>query len=342
MKKTLRAIANLQFVVHPCMGVSLLAVVLVGCGYDYDIATGRALGTTYAIQADCPNGVPKQLVVTELAQVDRQMSTFNATSELSIFNRAPVGVEIPVSPVLAEVAGAAQIAAVETAGAFDATVAPLVALWGFGADAADRPPTEAQLREVLDRVGYQRLEYRLDPPTLKKRAPLTLDLSGLAKGHAVDRLTTVLEEGSCRAYLIELGGEIRVFGPSPSGGAWRVAVDSPDRGRLSQVLALRIGAVATSGDYRQRRAGDDSAAARATHIIDPRTGRPVAHRLASVTVVADQALYADAYATALIVMGETAGMDFAVRRGLAALFIVRTAGGLVVRQTPAMLPLLAR
>ena len=321
------------------MGAVLLAVVLAGCDYGYDAAAGRALGTAYVVQANCPNGVPRQLIVAALAQVDRQMSTFDATSELSIFNRAPVGVAMPVSLAPAEVTGAAQTTAVETAGAFDATVAPLVALWGFGAGAADSPPTEAQLRETLDRVGYQRLAYRLDPPTLKKTAPLTLDLSGLAKGHAVDRLATLLEEGACRDYLVELGGEIRVFGLSPGGGPWRVAIDSPAGGRLSQVLALRTGAVATSGDYRQRRSGD-ATAARATHIIDPRTGRPVAHRLASVTVVADQALYADAYATALIVMGETAGMDFAERRGLAALFIVRTASGLVVRQTSAMQPLL--
>ena len=319
-----------------CLAAGLVAVVFAGCGYD--VAGGRAFGTTYAIQASCPKGVPRQLVKAELAQIDRQMSTFDAASELSLFNRAPVGVAVPVSPALAEVAATAQRAAVETSGAFDATVAPLVALWGFGADAADQPPTAAQLREARLRVGYRRLEHRLNPPTLKKTAPVTLDLSGLAKGYAVDSLAALLEQASCSAYLIELGGEIRVFGSSPNGGPWRVAIDSAQRGQLGQVLALRAGAVATSGDYRQRR-GD--ATTRATHIIDPRTGRPIAHRLASVTVVADQALYADAYATALIVMGETAGFDFAERRGLAALFIVRTANGLEVRRTSAMQPLLA-
>ena len=319
-----------------CFGAGLLAATLVGCGAD--VAGGRAFGTTYAIQASCPKGVPRQLVKAELARINRQMSTFDAASELSIFNRAPVAVAVPVSPALAEVAAAAQRIAVATSGAFDPTVAPLVALWGFGADAADHPPTNAQLHEARLRVGYQRLELSLDPPTLKKTAPLTLDFSGIAKGYAVDRLATLLEEGSCSAYLIELGGEIRVFGSSPDGGPWRVAIDSPEDGRLGQVLALRVGAVATSGDYRQRR-GD--AAGRATHIIDPRTGRPVAHRLASVTVVAEQALYADAYATALIAMGDAAGFDFAERRGLAALFIVRTASGLTVRRTSAMQPLLA-
>ena len=332
----------------PCLCAGLLAAALVGCGYD--VVGGRAFGTTYAIQADCPSSAPPQrvrrLARAELARIDRQLSTFDAGSELSAFNRLPVGVEQPVSPALVEVVAAAQLTAAKTAGAFDATVAPLVAAWGFGADAAQRAPTEVQLREALDRVGYQRLEYRLEPPILKKTAPLTLDFSGIAKGYAVDRLAAVLEDSACRAYLIEFGGEIRVFGPSPGGGTWRVGIDSPEGGRLPQVLALRAGAVATSGDYRQRRAGAGSTAAGstaagATHIIDPRTGRPVAHGLASVTVVADQALYADAYATALLVMGETAGMDFATRHGLAALFVVRTAGGLAVRRTPAMQPLLA-
>ena len=317
-------------------GAGLIAVILAGCGYD--VAGGRAFGTTYAIQASCPKGVPRQLVKAELAQINRQMSTFDAASELSLFNRAPLGVAMPVSPALAEVAAAAQRIAIETSGAFDATVAPLVALWGFGADAADHLPTAAQLREARLRVGYQRLELGLDPPTLKKTAALTLDLSGIAKGYAVDRLAMLLDQAACSAYLIELGGEVRVFGSSPDGGPWRVAIDSPEDGQLGEVLALRAGAVATSGDYRQRRA---DAAARATHIIDPRTGQPVTHRLASVTVVADQALYADAYATALIVMGEVAGFDFAERRGLAALFIVRAASGLAVRRTSAMQPLLA-
>ena len=312
-----------------------LTAALAGCGYD--AVTGRAFGTTYAIQAACPNGLPQQRLAAELRRVDRQMSTFNAASELSAFNRAAVGTTVSVSPGLAAVAAAAQRVAAQTGGAFDATVSPLVALWGFGANAADRPPADAQLREALDRVGYQRLEYSLDPPALKKVAPLTLDFSGIAKGYAVDRLATVLEASACRAYLIELGGEIRAFGAGPGGRPWLIGIDSPEGGQLPQTLVTH-GAVATSGDYRQRREGGADAA---THIVDPRSGRPVAHRLAAVTVIAEQALYADAYATALIVLGEAAGMDFAERHGLAALFVVRTAAGLDIRPTQAMQPLLA-
>ena len=309
-----------------------LTAALAGCGYD--AVTGRAFGTTYAIQAACPNGLPQQRLAEELQRVDRQMSTFNAASELSAFNRAAVGTTVAVSPGLAAVAAAAQRVAAETGGAFDATVSPLVALWGFGAHAAKRPPTDAELREALGRIGYQRLEYNLEPPALRKIAPLTLDFSGIAKGYAVDRLAAVLEANSCRAYLIELGGEIRAFGTAPGGRPWRIGIDSPEGGQLPQTLVAH-GAVATSGDYRQGRADG------ATHIVDPRSGRPVAHRLAAVTVVADQALYADAYATALIVLGEDAGMDFAERHGLAALFVVRTAAGLDIRPTRAMRPALA-
>lgn len=311
-----------------------LTAALAGCGYD--AVTGRAFGTTYAIQAACPNGLPQQQLAEELRRVDRQMSTFNAASELSAFNRAAVGATVAVSPGLAAVAAAAQRVAAETGGAFDATVSPLVALWGFGADAAKRLPTDAELREALGRVGYQRLEHSLEPPALRKIAPLTLDFSGIAKGYAVDRLATVLEASACRAYLIELGGEIRAFGAAPGGRPWRIGIDSPEGGQLPQTLVAQ-GAVATSGDYRQRRGANS-----ATHIVDPRSGRPVAHRLAAVTVIADQALYADAYATALIVLGEEAGMDFAERHGLAALFAVRTAAGLDIRPTRAMRPALAR
>ena len=310
-----------------------LTVLLAGCGFE--VAAGHALGTTYLIRANCVEPLPRERLEAELDRVARQMSTFEPDSELMAFNRSPVGEAVAVSPALAEVVGVAQQVAAQTEGAFDATVGPLVALWGFGAAAATAPPTEADIRAALATVGHARLRASDDPPELTKLAPVTLDLSAIAKGHGVDRLTAVLDDSGCRSYLVEIGGEIRVSGSSPSGGGWRLGVESPAGGgrMIPPPIVLRSGAVATSGRYRQfRRQGD----ARVSHIIDPRTGRPVAHGLVAVTVVAQTALLADAYATALLVLGDDAGSRFADRHGIAALFVVRIGDEYEASQSSAM------
>lgn len=291
------------------------------------------MGTTYVIEADCANGIPTEQIERVLARVNRLMSTYDPGSELSRFNRLPVGVPMAVSPETVDVVAAARRVADETGGAFDPTVAPLVALWGFGADAAGDPPTEVELRAAAETVDYRRVEHGHAPPSLRKLAPVTLDLSAIAKGYAVDRLAKVLDESGCVAYLVELGGEIRVKGTAPGGGVWRIGVDAPTAGGFASTIALRRGALATSGDYRQYRELDGE---RLSHIIDPRTGRPIRHGVASVTVVTDQAMFADAYATALLVMGEDEGRRFAQDRGLAALFIVRRGAGFEIVPSAAM------
>ena len=300
---------------------------------------GRAMGTSYLVEADCAEGAPGVGIVSVLAEVNRQMSTYDDGSELSAFNRAPVGAAMPVSAELAEVAVLAQQVAARTGGAFDATVAPLVALWGFGVDAAPQPPTAAELQTARAVVGYRRFDARLAPPTLRKLAPVTLDFSALAKGYAVDRIARLLELSGCRSYLVELGGEVRVHGANAGGQPWRIGIESPFGSRLALQLSLREGAVATSGDYRQYRPLEsETGRVRATHILDPRSGAPVNHRLASATVVAETAALADAYATALMVLGEEAGLAFAERHDLAALFIRRTDTGHAIDQTSAMMP----
>ena len=315
------------------------------CGYE--AVEGRAMGTTYAVQADCPGGVPKQRIVAVLEQVDGRMSTYDSQSELSAFNRAPVGVPVPVSEDMAAVAIAAQRIAEETGGAFDATVAPLVALWGFGAQAAVDPPDEAALRRARARVGFRRFKVSVQPPALEKRTAVTVDFSAIAKGYAVDRIVGALAESSCRAYLVGFGGEARVFGPAPDGGPWRLGIEAPDDvfggDLLAPVLLLRDGAVATSGDYRQFRAPTSAEQRllppeqrRVSHIVDPRSGLPASHTLAAVTVVAESAMSADAYATALLVLGAEAGLAFAESRDLAALFVERRGDGFELHRSTAM------
>ena len=337
-------------------GVTPLAI-LSGCAYE--VVTGSTMGTTYAITANCPDRIPSAAVAALLRRIDARMSTYDEASELMRFNRGPVGEWMPVSRELVEVVAAAKTVAEHTGGALDPTVAPLVALWGFGASAqkaawapndpedASQPrpgtvakrtsqdgPDAAAIRSALLSVGHHHVRYRLAPPALAKDRAVSMDLSAIAKGHAVDRIGDVLQAAGCRAFLVELGGEIRASGPAPSGGPWRIGVDSPSgRGQLDEPIRLRDAGMATSGDYRQYAEHDGS---RVTHIIDPRSGYPVRHRLASVTVVAESARSADAYATALMVLGERDGMRFADDAGLAVLFIVRTEEGFETLRSEAM------
>ena len=308
-----------------------------GCGLER--ANGIAMGTTYSIQADCPKSLPHVRVDAELARIDALMSTYDRDSELSRFNRGATGVALPVSPELVDVVGAAFVVSEQTRGAFDATVAPLVALWGFGADAAPGAPGDKEVAQALRSVDYRRIAHIREPPTLEKLRPATLDLSGIAKGFAVDRLAGLLDDARCPAYLIEFGGEIKARANAPGGGPWRVGVESPSGPDYAKTLLLGTDALATSGDYRQYREIDG---VRVSHVIDPRTGYPVRHHLASVTVVTDTAMMADAYATAMLVMGEVEARRFAGEMDLAALFIVRANGGFEMFHSQAMVPYLER
>ena len=311
------------------MRLALALLLLPGCGYEH--MQGRSMGTTYSVQGNC--ALPRGAIDALLARVNRQMSTYDAHSELSIFNRAAVGEAVPVSSALVEVVAAAQELSVRTSGAFDATVAPLVGLWGFGAQAATSPPTAAQVRAALAQVGYRKVRLRRQPPRLRKRAQTTLDLSAIAKGYAVDEMARLLRTAGCDAFLVELGGELRTAGSAPGGGRWRVAVESPANDRVLTTLRLRDGAVATAGDYRQRRLVDGVPI---SHVIDPRTGHPLRHDTASVTVVATTTLEADGLATALLVMGAGAGAAFAEEHRIAALFVVRQNDGLALRASRAL------
>ena len=308
----------------------LTALLPTGCGYER--LDGHTMGTTFSVQGDC--ALPRRAVERVLAEVNRQTSTYLRSSELMAFNRAPVGEPVPVSAQLVDMVAAAGDFAALTDGAFDATVAPLVGLWGFGPQARATPPTAAQIAAARAQVGHNRVRHQRDPPRLAKLAPVRLDLSGIAKGHAVDVLAVALRQAGCEAFLIEIGGEIRASGSSPGGGAWRVGVEHPRRSGHLVVLALKSEAVATSGGYRQRSRFASPASA---HVIDPRTGRPVGHDTVSATVVAGTARRADALATALLVMGAADGLEFAARHGIAALFVTRGVGdALAVRQSPAM------
>jgi thiamine biosynthesis lipoprotein len=244
-----------------------------------------------------------------------------------------------VPPTLATVVEAAAQLSRESAGAFDVTVGPLVNLWGFGPQSDTATPTapgDDAIARARQRVGFDKLDVRLDPPALRKRADVYVDLSAIAKGHGVDRVTERLLGAGCSDLLVDVGGEVRGIGRSANGRIWRVGVETPDPGQLGgieRVIVLDDVAAATSGDYRNYREVDGQ---RFSHTIDPRSGRPAAHALASVTVLHPSAMWADGYATALDVLGPEAGFELAERLELPALFIVRQDGAFQARYTPAL------
>jgi len=288
------------------------------------------MGTYYGVTTRCP-APPVDLdarIASALAEVNAQMSTYDESSTLSRFNRDEDTDWFPVEPALVKVISAAQIISRQSGGAFDVTVGPLVNLWGFGPDAvgAQAPSPEA-LTEARSRVGYRFLEVRDDPPALRKSMPVYVDLSAIAKGFGVDQVAVLLDGLGCADFLVDVGGEVRARGQNPSGRPWRVGVEVPDpdsAGGVQRVLLLDNRAVATSGDYRNFR---DLDGRRFSHTIDPRTGAPVSHALASVSVVHDSAMWADGYATAIDVLGPEAGLALADDLGLPVLLVVRTPDG---------------
>jgi len=206
---------------------------------------------------------------------------------------------------------------------FDITIAPAVNAWGFGPqDVVAAVPSEEIVAEAVRHSGWQKIQIRSAPSALRKTDPkVTLDLSAIAKGFAVDRLAYLLEFDGVQNFLVEIGGEIRTAGLRGDGKPWRIGVERPGTGLdIDFVITPRENAVATSGDYRNYRMLGDK---RISHAIDPRTGRPAATELASVTVVDASAGNADALATTLMVMGPKKGVEFAAQNNIPALFIVR-------------------
>ena len=314
---------------------------LVACGPGAGLhrTDGESMGTRYAIAwsggPDCGPSLADDLA-RALGRVDAEMSHWRADSLLSRFNDSPADQWFPVSEELAGLVALALDLSRRSDGAFDISAAPLVDLWGFGAEERPAPPEAVAVEAARRWTDYRKLEVRLVPPALKKGwTELRVDLSAIAKGHAVDHLARLLDGRGCNRYLIELGGELRTRGRGPAGVPWRIGIEAADgSGRLHRRLSLSNRAAATSGDYRNFRLRGGE---RLSHILDPRTGRPVVHGLASATVVADSAALADGLATLILVLGPQAGFEFAARRQIAALLLIRKKDGFEERYTAPML-----
>ena len=332
--------------------LSVLAIAfLVACGSEAPTPQssseplafeGRTMGTYYAVQVsgswtEEDRKRFQQAAEEELDAVNQRMSTYIDTSELSRFNAFEETIPWMASAELLQIVGVAQDIGRRSQGAYDVTLGPLIDAWGFGVggDAVVGEVPQATIDLLLQEVGNEHLAVDAEASTLSKARPgLRVDLSSIAKGYAVDRVAERLAELGATDHWVEVGGEVRAAGQNPDGRTWLLGIERPELrpGQLQRLLPLENASVATSGDYRNYREIDGE---RYSHILDARTGRPIGHRLASVSIVHDQCMIADAWSTALMVMGEEEGMRVAEEEELAALFLIRDGNDFVERSTPA-------
>ncbi|MEM9667905.1 MAG: FAD:protein FMN transferase [Pseudomonadota bacterium] len=294
--------------------------------------TGQTMGTTYNIvaidhSAALDRGQVKAAIDATLDRVNGQLSNWDPNAEISLWNAAKTTEPIKISPALSDVVEMAQIVHADSEGQFDMTLGPLIELWGFGTREFDTPvPSEDAIREALDKTGQDRLiTLDTDALTLTKLEPdVTLYIAALAKGYGIDQVAGALEGFGLTDFMVEIGGDLKTAGLNPEGEAWRIGIERPDSmpGAIREIVELSGQGMATSGDYRNYFEVND---VRFSHIIDSETGRPITHKTASVTVISETAALADAWATALLVLGENEGMAIAVELDVAAYFIVRDA-----------------
>ncbi len=296
------------------------------------VLEGRTMGTRYTVKiagrvlSDARLETLYADVDAAFVAVDEGMSVYRPTSELSRFNARPAG-RIEVSPALFEVLTAAREVALLSNGAFDPTVAPLVEAWGFGPDGPKGLPSAATLAEGRRAIGQAGLVLDVEKRiVLKPEDRVALDFGGIAKGKGVDAAAAALEAAGIANFMVEAGGEIVTRGQNAAGRTWAIGIEEPDsRSRRARLVVPLSGeAIATSGDYRLY---VEHAGERYSHAIDPRTAHPIGPGLASVSVIAADAMRADALSTALLVLGLDQGKALAERTGLAAMFISRNPAG---------------
>lgn len=309
------------------------------CAWSQDLVTfsGATMGTRYSVTLAPRADVAKlrKQVDARLAEINGRMSTYDEQSELSRFNQSRGTGWFSVSADTAQVVQFALATARQTNGAFDPTVGPAVNLWGFGPGGRrQEPPSDREVAQALQRIGYQQLQVRESPPALRKdRADIYLDLSAVAKGYAVDEIAALLAREGYSDSLVVVGGEIRASGKKPDGSYWRIGVEGPQATKriIDRKVKIYNAAIGTSGDWENSFTHDG---VRYSHVIDPQTARPVRHQVAGVTVIADRAIQTDAWATALLVMGDQRGIPWCEENNVAAFFFVRTSDGkFVVRES---------
>ena len=324
--------------------VLLAVVLLAGCGGGEPVSrfAGDTMGTTYHVTVVSPGRAVDddlgEAIQAALDDVDARMSTYKADSELNRLNRNPVGEGMAVSAQLMAVLALSREIYEDTGGAFDPSVGPLVDLWGFGPGGqGERVPDDAEIRELVATEGFDSLDLDPDSLTVTKGKTVSLDLSAVAKGYGADSVAALLDARGIERYMVEVGGEMVLAGLNARDEPWQIAIERPvPEGRVVQrIVPVTDAAIATSGDYRNYFERDGK---RYSHTIDPRTGYPVDHNLASVTVIADTGARADALATAFMVMGTEPALRYAEQRGIAILTLSKEGDRFTEAWSPAFEP----
>ncbi len=316
----------------------VLALVLFvsGCLFDKEPEvvrlSGETMGTTFNITAIGEDVDEEELaaaVQETLAAVNAKMSNWDPNSEVSTFSASTDTSPVPVSDEFALVLTAADDVHERSGGTFDVTLGPLIELWGFGPRKPEDPvPSDAEIQAALEGVGQSRLlTLDRDGGTLAKSDPAVgINLSAIAKGYGIDAVAETLSEAGIENYMVEIGGDLVTKGENDKGEVWRIGVEKPEAGgqNLQLIVSLNDLGMATSGDYKNFFEQDG---VRYSHIIDPTTGRPITHRTTSVTVLAENAMMADAWATAMLALGQEKGLELAEKHKLAVFFISRDVTG---------------
>lgn len=288
------------------------------------------MGTYWKVRVAAPPetdlAAVRGAVAARLDGIVAQMSHWASDSLLSHFNRAPGGAWVALPPDFATVMATGLAMAERTAGAFDPAIGRLTDIYGLGPNPAAAPPDAATIDAALAVSGWQRLAFDSEARRLRQPGGLWLDLSGIAKGHAVDAVAALLGEMNLRHVLVEIGGECAGRGMRPDGDPWWVELETPPGLAFAPLrIALHQLSVATSGNY-----------VRGDHSLDPRTGRPAHNGISSVSVLHASAMQADAWATALTILGPAEGTALACREGLAARFVSMTNGDATEWLSPAL------
>lgn len=298
--------------------------------------SGRTMGTQYNITVvanEVEAGLVARKIASELGDFSDIFSTYIRDSEINRLSDAPAGQWLEVSDHMYQLLAQSLSIAEQTDGAFDPTIRPLVDLWGFGPlQRPDQVPDSADIVQALAEVDWRSVQ--LEDGKLYKSQPLGFDLSAIAKGYGVDVIAQILESSGIERYLVEVGGEMRLAGLKPNAEQWKIAIETPAavvRQAYKVIQISNIG-LATSGDYRNYFENDGK---RYSHTIDPRTGYPIGHSMASVTVLAASSAQADAWATAMEVAGPDTAMQWAEEKGLAVFMIIRQEGEFVDRMSTA-------
>jgi FAD:protein FMN transferase len=348
-RKTLRAMAIVFVLLTGLTVHRLFFADAPGPALDQIVISGETMGTTFEVSIageDLDERLRERagsVIDERLAEIDVWFSTWRPDSEISRFNAWRETTPFDVSSPTAELVAYAIELCKWSGGAFDITIAPLVARWGFGpAAVVDDPPSQAEIDVLLDRTGAEIVHVGRGNPTrggfLHKFDPqVEIDLSAIAPGFAADHVAAGLYALGREDFLVEIGGEIHAAGHRPDGKPWRIAIELPTDGErtIHSVVELSNQGLATSGDYRAYYMKDGR---RISHTIDPRTGQPIDNGMASATVIAPTATQADAFATALMVLGSEQGLAFAEQWELPAMTLTRAADGSLIEARNALYP----